>query len=184
MGKNKTLVLITIIILLLALVGLFFYKSYKSVDYSKDYVSFITNSSNEIISKIDEVNTTINVIEYNESYKYEEDLVQKIDELNKSIEEIKLNKTKNYSSQPYNSDNLTNNFSEFIEASENLKTKYYELGGIIRNLGSKDDFYNKTKECTDLTLKLQEVTDAMTNELNNYSQNYQKIDFNRILNEI
>ncbi len=177
----KKLVLFVIIMIFFALLAALV-KTYLDMRATREYVNFITDRTNNIILKIDEINGLINEISFDTEGQYIENLNTKKIELqnlysNTNNERAKYKKL-------YRGDQVEKSFDQYLESVRSLIESYNTLIESIKNLEDKELYEEKLSEYISKSNEIQSYSESLEEELNKYIENYSKFDFNRIVDAI
>lgn len=181
MRNFKSIIIIILIIIFIILVALFA-KIYMDVIYAQKYINFVTNSTNDFIGSVEDVNKELSELQYNQSQDFVGELESKLNELKVEHEGI----TEEYESYsvPYGGDDVNAQFNGFIEETDNLILSLENLIKSIKDLEQKEEFSLKLDEYINYANVLQEKSSELEQELNEYVESYNKVDFKRILDGI
>ena len=161
---------------------LLFIKVYRDVNYAKEYVGFITDSTNSLIGSIEEANTTMSTLKYNESEDYVVELEGELATLESTKEEIGNNYSK--FDVPYGGEEVDNKFKELLTEADNLSDALDGLIGSIKNLEKKEEFDAKLEVYIESSNSIQDKSSELEEVLNEYIVEYNKIDIRRVLHGI
>lgn len=181
MKLAQKLVSVLLVIVFLVLVYLFF-KTYQDTRYANTYIEFVTNSANEVIAEVDTANTELNAIEYTP----EQDTVNDLQSRLSAVETV-LNRIENERNDyevPYKGEDVQTAFSEFRSKGEDVRSALSEVVNSIENLDEREVFEQKVEQYIIASNQLQDSSVALEGKLNEYVDNYNKIDLERILHAV
>lgn len=155
------------------------YKTYKEVVYAREYIDFLTDSVNDISSNADEINQTLDEIEYSESQSFTTKLEEMQRQYDDSLDTIKSDYSGKYAKRPYQTDGVNSEFESFISKAEELGGAYSEVIASVSNLEEKGIFDEKMSTYAEKADELQQQLVVLGDSLANFVQNYNKFDFDR-----
>lgn len=177
----STLQKIISLILVICFIGLvyLFFKTYQDTQDANRYIEFVTSSANDVISEVDGVNDLLNNIQYTEDQSYLAELEGGLTSLQSKLDTIERDH-RSYE-VPYNGGNVESSFTEFMGKGNDIEVTLSELVAVVKNLEGKDKFEAKVDEYISSSNELQNSSTKLEGVLNEYVQNYNKVDFKRII---
>ncbi len=149
------------------------------INKSNEYILYVTNSANEISSKVEEINGTLNDFEYSESGENVSELETSLTEIGNVYDNITNDKV-NYT-VPYKGEVINESFGNYLEGTEGIITSYNEIIVTMNNLEDRDVFDEKVEDYIVYSNDLQNNLETLEQDLNEYVQEYNKLDFDRII---
>ena len=181
--KIIKILVITIFIVIFCLLLWCLISIYRENKEAKAYSEFVTNSTNQIITSVENVNSELNKIQYDGiQEEYTVDLEKRATSLQSEIDRIK-NEQKDYA-VPKSGHTVEAKFNEYIGQSEIINNSLADTIQVVKNLDSVDTFETKINLYIEASNKLQSLSKELETELSLLVQTYQKIDFKRFTDEI
>lgn len=181
MQTLKKVTVVFLLLLFIALVALLV-KVYFDVKSAEEYVEFITNSSNDLIVEVDQINLSLNELQYDESEQDLKELQSKLSEIDTMLEDVKTKK-RSYKI-PYQGEEIDRNFNDFVAEVEKLANAFEGIIESVENLDEKEIFEGKIEEYGEYSNEIQAKSSILEESLTQYVQDYTKLDFNRIIDGI
>lgn len=176
---------VLLVILLVTFIGLsvLLIKTYIDIRNAKGYINFVTDSANNVLLKLTEINKSLNEFEFNENGENDlTDIESKLSGLKESYNNISNLKT-NYKI-PYGAEEVNNEFNNYLDSLDDLVKSHEELVISVKNLEKKEDFEIKLEQYINYSNEVQMKSETLEEKLSEYVQNYNKFDFNTLINGI
>ena len=180
--KALKIVLTIILLIGFAVLAYALVRVYQDIRYANSYVIFVTDSTNVIISEVEEVNKLLDEISYNDGGEYVSELEGKLNHFNSAIEGIK--KEKASFNVPYRGDEVEEHFNSYLSEGKEVQDAFEEVVNSIKNLDEKSDFEAKLEEYIIQAKQLDQKSGDVQKVLTEYANSYKKIDFERIIHEV
>lgn len=181
MGVIKKIIPVLLFFGFLALVALFF-KTYQDTRKANDYINFVTESANKIIADVESINNQLNSIQYSDSGTSVSELEAQLTNVRSDLDKIKTDKT-GYK-VPFQGEEIDTKFTNFIDDSEGLITSFDDIVGVIKNLEGKEAFDEKVGVYVGNADVIQGDANELESLMTTYINDYNKIDFNRVIDAI
>jgi hypothetical protein len=178
MGTLKNLLGIVLLVIFIFLVVILI-KIYLDVKAAKEYVAFVTNSSNNLIEQVDGINVVLNGLEYEEGEDSQVDLEDKLVDIEDLISEIEGEK-ESYKLAT-GSETVRERFNGYLLGAKDLVDTYKDVIASVKNLEDREIFETKLEEYVNCSSELQLKSTELEDALNEYVQDYTKFDLNRLL---
>ena len=182
MKKINVLLYILMGIIFFTLVFLFFI-TYRSAEYSKEYYTHITDSTNQYIKQVDEVNTDINNINYKPGEERTSKLSFKLEEMEEIISSAYENEEA-FNKKPYDSNKIRESYSNFLNAGDDLNSRLEDIIISIEKLEEKSSFDTRLEAYVLQAEKLNKEAINLKKELKSFNENYNKFDIQSVIYEI
>jgi len=157
-------------------------KVYLDVRVAKGYIEFVTDSSNSLIVRVDQINLKLNSLQYDEDQDLLEELKGELEESKILLDQIKTNR-KNYKI-PYKGEGVDEKFDEYLWEGEALIAAFDAVVTSIDNLEEESVFGGKIDEYVSHSDALQTKSSELEVALTEYVQDYAKFDFKRVIDGI
>jgi uncharacterized protein YxeA len=177
----KKIVIMLLILVFVALLAVLV-KTYVDIKRAKEYVEFVTDSANESLVKVEQINQLLNEMQYDEQEEDVSEYREKLDEI-KSIY-TNTNSRRDELKVPYDSQAVEENFDEYQNDFNNVINSYEALIISVEDLEDTEVFEDKLEDYIESSNELQLDSEGLEMDLNEFVQNYTKFDFYTILNAI
>lgn len=174
----KKLFIAVLVLMFLGVLAIFV-KTYIDIRDSKEYIEFITNSANEFLVEIEQINHALNDFEYSETQQSVVELESRLEKTEELYENVKISKG-NYK-VPYKGENVEEEFNIYLENVGQVIDSYEGLINVVKDLEDKEIFDASLEEYITDSNDLQEGSETLEQRLNEYVGNYTKFDLNRVL---
>jgi hypothetical protein len=180
--KSIRIIIIVLFIAIFLFLIFALYKTYVDVKKSNDYLSYVSSTANDLVAQVESLNAHLNEINYNEADSYIEDLETKRTEFEDAIDEAE----EGYKDmvKPYESDEISSEFDEYIAKVKKIYDSFDAIVTTIKNADEKSEFDEKLDEYILLSAELDENSKRLEASLEAYANDYNKIDFNRLIHAI
>lgn len=182
MAVIKKIVVLLLIVFLVILIA-FLIKAYRDVGIAKEYVSFVTDSTNKLIDQFDSINMKLNELEYDEK---EDSLLEELrleqDRINTLISETSNGRSK-YEGL-YGSSDVEEKFDDYLNEAKALLESYEAISDSIENLEDREVYEEKLEEYVNHSNELQLKSEELESILKQFVQEYTKFDFKRLVNGV
>lgn len=168
------LLFLTLVLLLAVLVRIYF-----DIKDAKAYVNFITESANEMIIRVENVNKLLNEFDSENIGQIEGTLTTEHEAIASSYEEI-VQKKNEMTDIPYKGEEIDEAFSQYLDGVKNLKDALGEFIDVIHNTEDTDVFEEKLETYVNVSNDLQLTTDDLEKKLNTFAETYNSIDYERV----
>lgn len=174
---RKVIVLLLFIILVLLLAILV--RIYLDIRDAKAYVNFVTESTNDLIIRVEKVNKLLNEFDSENLNQIENTLSTEKQEIDASYNDI-MQKRNQDTSIPYKGEEVDSAFGSYLEEVNNLTEALDEVIVTIQNNEDTDIFENKLEAYVTVSNDLQIKADDLEGKLNTFVDIYNSIDFERV----
>jgi hypothetical protein len=181
MSTVKKLVMVVLFIILIVL--LFgFVRTYQNIKNARDYVNFITDSTNESLAQVEQINIMLNDLEYDEE---ESDLVALKEEVGNLKQHYNaVEESRNDYKLPRGSEEVETGFDQYTSRLSSLIDSLDEVLSSVENFEDKEVFEEKLSDYVSESSELKSESEILEEKLNTFVQSYSKFDFNNFIDAI
>jgi len=172
-------IVIVILFISFLLLGVALIRVYLDVSSAKEYVEFITESTNSLVVQVDQVNLGLNELQYEEGQQYLQNLQSDLNSIELTLEEIDNQKARYKVDK--NREEVDGKFVDYLEEVKSLAIALEEMVDSIESLEEKEVFEARLEVYVKHSNELQAKSRLLERDLQAYIQNYTKLDFERIV---
>lgn len=177
--KTVRIVLGVFLVLIFALLVFLLVKTSQDVRKANAYISFVTETTNACITKVEEATKELNTLAYNDEKDSLDDIREVATQFNNLINEAES--AKKTFETPYAGEEIDQQFDAYLMQAKELKLLMDDVVTSIENLEDKEIYDAKIADYIVKSEKLNESAVELQETINKFEGNYKNIDLNRLI---